>query len=100
MHHTLHAPSGTTVTFSWTPAGYDAVAFFSDGCRASLIDDVTDPRSLWTTARWIVETAAGLGGVDDLGEVLVALLDDAEVAEAVAGSEISQLVEQLRRMRA
>lgn len=99
MHRTLHA-SGTTVTFSWTSAGYDAVAFFRDGSRLSLIDEVNNRVSVWDTARWIVETS-GLGSVDDLGEVLVGLLFDPKFKEAEAEQPgaIVGLVEQLGRMR-
>jgi hypothetical protein len=100
-HYTLHAPSGTTITFSWTTAGYDAVAFPRDGMRSSLVDEVATPRSLWATARWMVE-AAGLGGVDDLGEVLVATLVGPERGETDVEhhDEIARLVGQLQRMRA
>lgn len=99
MHHTLHAPSGTTVIYSWTRVGYDAVAFLSDGSRASLVDDVNSPQSLWLTARWIVETS-GLGSVDDLGAVLVVLLFGPELGgvETEQQDELVRLVESLGRL--
>lgn len=100
MHHTLHSPSGVTVTYSWTSAGYDAVAF-CDRTRAALIDEVTDPRSLWIAAKWIVETAGLGGGVDDLGETLVRMLlcPERSNVEAAEEDEIAALVERLVEIR-
>lgn len=101
-HHTLHSPStGTSVTYSWSPGGgYDAVAFFEDGTRCQSVDEISDSRSLFATARWIVEVSE-LGNVDDLGDALGRLYLNETLDEIGSGpfGEIAQLVERLKELR-
>lgn len=93
-HFTLHGRAGTTVTCSFTSAGFDAVAW-SGQERSSLIDECSDPHSLWQASCWMVGQL-GCGTDDDVGDALALLLAGGSVATmGEARLEIVALVQKL-----
>lgn len=92
---TLHSPRGVTTTVAWTPVGYDAVAWFDDA-RATLIDEVGDPRSLWEAACWLVGQL-GYGNEYDVGEVMGRLLL-AESREDIGSGQAGDIVDIIQQL--